>query len=418
MYFERKRYLEQLINHKNNGLVKVVTGIRRSGKSFLLFEIFYRYLKSIGVDDQHIVRIDLEDRRNKSLRDPDSLLAFIDNKMIDNGMYYIILDEVQMVHEFEDVLNSYNKVKNADIYVTGSNSRFLSKDVITEFRGRGDEIRIHPLSLSEVWEAMPKLSWEQMWQLYMTYGGLPLTIQTEKNTDKAAYLKSLFEETYIKDIKERNHVQNDIALETILNIASSSIGSLTNPQKLEKTFRSIGNTTLSAQTIKNYLEYLEDAFLISKASRYDIKGKRYISTPYKYYFTDMGLRNARLNFRQIEETHIMENIIYNELILRGYNVDVGVVEIRERDANGKEIKKQVEVDFVVNQGSERFYIQSVYALPSPEKMEQEMRPFLNINDAFKRIVIVKEDILLRRNDMGIVTMGLREFLVNNNSLYL
>ena len=418
MYFERKRYLEQLINHKNNGLVKVVTGIRRSGKSFLLFEIFYRYLKSIGVDDQHIVRIDLEDRRNKSLRDPDSLLAFIDNKMIDNGMYYIILDEVQMVHEFEDVLNSYNKVKNADIYVTGSNSRFLSKDVITEFRGRGDEIRIHPLSLSEVWEAMPELSWEQMWQLYMTYGGLPLTIQTEKNTDKAAYLKSLFEETYIKDIKERNHVQNDIALETILNIASSSIGSLTNPQKLEKTFRSIGNTTLSAQTIKNYLEYLEDAFLISKASRYDIKGKRYISTPYKYYFTDMGLRNARLNFRQIEETHIMENIIYNELILRGYNVDVGVVEIRERDANGKEIKKQVEVDFVVNQGSERFYIQSVYALPSPEKMEQEVRPFLNINDAFKRIVIVKEDILLRRNDMGIVTMGLREFLVNNNSLYL
>lgn len=418
MYFERKRYLEQLINHKNNGLVKVVTGIRRSGKSFLLFEIFYRYLKSIGVDDQHIVRIDLEDRRNKSLRDPDSLLAFIDNKMIDNGMYYIILDEVQMVHEFEDVLNSYNKVKNADIYVTGSNSRFLSKDVITEFRGRGDEIRIHPLSLSEVWEAMPELSWEQMWQLYMTYGGLPLTIQTEKNTDKAAYLKSLFEETYIKDIKDRNHVQKDIALETILNIASSSIGSLTNPQKLEKTFRSIGNTTLSAQTIKNYLEYLEDAFLISKASRYDIKGKRYISTPYKYYFTDMGLRNARLNFRQIEETHIMENIIYNELILRGYNVDVGVVKIRERDADGKEIKKQVEVDFVVNQGSERFYIQSVYALPSPEKMEQEVRPFLNINDAFKRIVIVKEDILLRRNDMGIVTMGLREFLVNNNSLYL
>ena len=418
MYFERKRYLEQLINHKNNGLVKVVTGIRRSGKSFLLFEIFYRYLKSIGVDDQHIVRIDLEDRRNKSLRDPDALLAFIDNKMIDNDMYYIILDEVQMVHEFEDVLNSYNKVKNADIYVTGSNSRFLSKDVITEFRGRGDEIRIHPLSLSEVWEAMPELSWEQMWQLYMTYGGLPLTIQTEKNTDKAAYLKSLFEETYIKDIKDRNHVQNDIALETILNIASSSIGSLTNPQKLEKTFRSIGNTTLSAQTIKNYLEYLEDAFLISKASRYDIKGKRYISTPYKYYFTDMGLRNARLNFRQIEETHIMENVIYNELILRGYNVDVGVVEIRERDANGKEIKKQVEVDFVVNHGSERFYIQSVYALPSPEKMEQEVRPFLNINDAFKRIVIVKEDILLRRNDMGIVTMGLREFLVNSNSLYL
>ena len=418
MYFERKRYLDQLISHKHNSLVKVVTGIRRSGKSFLLFEIFYRHLKSMGIDDQHIIKIDLEDRRNKVLRDPDALLAFIDNKMTDNDMYYIILDEVQLVPEFEDVLNSYNKVKNADIYVTGSNSRFLSKDVITEFRGRGDEIRIHPLSLTEVWEAMPELSWEQMWQLYMTYGGLPLTVLTEKNTDKASYLKSLFEETYIKDIKERNHVQNDMALEMILNIASSSIGSLTNPQKLENTFRSMGNTTLSAQTIKNYLEYLEDAFLIRKALRYDIKGKRYISTPYKYYFTDMGLRNARLNFRQIEETHIMENVIYNELILRGYNVDVGVVEIREHDAKGKEIKKQVEVDFVVNHGSERFYIQSAYALPSTEKMDQEVRPFHNINDAFKRIVIVKEDILLRRNDMGVVTMGLREFLINENSLYL
>ena len=418
MYFERKRYLDQLISHKHNSLVKVVTGIRRSGKSFLLFEIFYRHLKSMGIDDQHIIKIDLEDRRNKVLRDPDALLAFIDNKMTDNDMYYIILDEVQLVPEFEDVLNSYNKVKNADIYVTGSNSRFLSKDVITEFRGRGDEIRIHPLSLTEVWEAMPELSWEQMWQLYMTYGGLPLTVLTEKNTDKASYLKSLFEETYIKDIKERNHVQNNMALEMILNIASSSIGSLTNPQKLENTFRSMGNTTLSAQTIKNYLEYLEDAFLIRKALRYDIKGKRYISTPYKYYFTDMGLRNARLNFRQIEETHIMENVIYNELILRGYNVDVGVVEVRERDAKGKEIKKQVEVDFVVNHGSERFYIQSAYALPSTEKMNQEVRPFHNINDAFKRIVIVKEDILLRRNDMGVVTMGLREFLTHENSLYL
>ena len=418
MYFERKRYLDQLISHKHNSLVKVVTGIRRSGKSFLLFEIFYRHLKSMGIDDQHIIKIDLEDRRNKVLRDPDALLAFIDNKMTDNDMYYIILDEVQLVPEFEDVLNSYNKVKNADIYVSGSNSRFLSKDVITEFRGRGDEIRIHPLSLTEVWEAMPELSWEQMWQLYMTYGGLPLTVLTEKNTDKASYLKSLFEETYIKDIKERNHVQNNLALEMILNIASSSIGSLTNPQKLENTFRSMGNTTLSAQTIKNYLEYLEDAFLIRKALRYDIKGKRYISTPYKYYFTDMGLRNARLNFRQIEETHIMENVIYNELILRGYNVDVGVVEIREHDAKGKEIKKQVEVDFVVNHGSERFYIQSAYALPSTEKMDQEVRPFHNINDAFKRIVIVKEDILLRRNDMGVVTMGLREFLINENSLYL
>ena len=418
MYFPRKRYLDKLISHKHNHLVKVVTGIRRSGKSFLLFEIFYRHLLSEGVNEEHIVKVDLEDRRNKSLRDPDALLSHIDSKMKDDGMYYILLDEVQLVPEFEDVLNSYNKVPNADLYVTGSNSRFLSKDVITEFRGRGDEIRIFPLSVSELWEAMPQLSWEQLWQRYMTYGGLPLAVLTESTNEKTAYLKSLFKETFIKDIKERNSIKNDVALEALLDIIASSIGSLTNPQKLEKTFRSMENTTLTAQTIKTYLDDLEDAFLVSKALRYDIKGKRYISTPYKYYFTDTGLRNARLNFRQIEETHIMENVIYNELLMRGYSVDVGIVEIRERDENGKEVRRQVEVDFVVNQGSQRFYIQSAYALPDEEKAEREARPLQNIQDSFKKIIIVKEDILLRRDDYGIVTMGLREFLTNENSIYL
>lgn len=418
MYFPRKRYLDKLIAHKHNHLVKVVTGIRRSGKSFLLFEIFYRHLLSEGIDEEHIVKVDLEDRRNKSLRDPDALLSHIDSKMKDDGMYYILLDEVQLVPEFEDVLNSYNKVPNADLYVTGSNSRFLSKDVITEFRGRGDEIRIFPLSVSELWEAMPQLSWEQLWQRYMTYGGLPLAVLTESTNEKTAYLKSLFKETFIKDIKERNSIKNDLALEVLLDIIASSIGSLTNPQKLEKTFRSMENATLTAQTIKTYLDDLEDAFLVSKALRYDIKGKRYISTPYKYYFTDTGLRNARLNFRQIEEIHIMENVIYNELLMRGYSVDVGIVEIRERDENGKDVRKQVEVDFVVNQGSQRFYIQSAYALPDEEKAEREARPLQNIQDSFKKIIIVKEDILLRRDDFGIVTMGLREFLTNENSIYL
>ncbi len=418
MYFPRKRYLDQLISHKNNHLVKVITGIRRSGKSFLLFDIFYRHLLSEGVDEQHIIKVDLENRRNKAFRDPDALLAYIDSQMQDDKMYYILLDEVQLVPEFEDVLNSYNKVTNADLYVTGSNSKFLSKDVITEFRGRGDEIKLYPLSISELWEAMPQLSWEQVWQLYMTYGGLPLTVLTRPTVEKAGYLKSLFRETYIKDIKERNHIQNDMALETLLNIIASSIGSLTNPQKLENTFRSIENISLAAPTIKAYLDDLEDAFLINKSLRYDIKGKHYISTPYKYYFTDMGLRNARLNFRQIEETHIMENVIYNELLTRGYSVDVGIVEIRERDDSGKEVRKPLEVDFVVNQGSQRFYIQSAYAIPDEEKADKEARPLQNIQDSFKKIIVVKDDILLRRDNFGIVTMGLREFLTNENSIFL
>ena len=328
-------------------------------------------------------------------------------------MYYVMLDEIQLVSEFEDVLNSYVKMPNVDVYVTGSNSRFLSRDVITEFRGRGDELRIYPLSISEIAEAMPELGWEQLWQKYLRYGGLPLTILSPSDEDRESYLKLLFKETYIRDIVERNSVQNDMALETLLDIVSSSIGSMINPSKLERSFNSLGKVSLSASTIKGYLDYLEDAFLISRASRYDVKGKRYISTPFKYYFTDVGLRNARLNFRQIEETHLMENVIYNELLVRGYSVDVGIVELRKGDD-----RKQVEIDFVANRGSQRYYIQSAYALLTEEKQQQEVRPLRAVGDSFKKIVVVKDDILLRRDDYGIVTLGLRQFLTDDNSLNL
>lgn len=413
MYFARKRYLDRLVAHKHNHMVKVVTGIRRSGKSFLLFNIFYKHLINEGVADDHIIMIDLENRRNKTLRDPDALMKYIDDHIKDGGMYYIMLDEIQLVSEFEDVLNSYVKMPNVDVYVTGSNSRFLSRDVITEFRGRGDELRIYPLSISEIAEAMPELGWEQLWQKYLRYGGLPLTILSPSDEDRESYLKLLFKETYIRDIVERNSVQNDMALETLLDIVSSSIGSMTNPSKLERSFNSLGKVSLSASTIKGYLDYLEDAFLISRASRYDVKGKRYISTPFKYYFTDVGLRNARLNFRQIEETHLMENVIYNELLVRGYSVDVGIVELRKGDN-----RKQVEIDFVANRGSQRYYIQSAYALPTEEKQQQEVRPLRAVGDSFKKIVVVKDDILLRRDDYGIVTLGLRQFLTDDNSLNL
>lgn len=411
MHFARKRYLEKLVAHKHNHMVKVVTGIRRSGKSFLLFDIFYNHLKGEGVEDDHIIMVDLENRRNKALRDPDALMTYIDGCLKDDEMYYIILDEVQLVSEFEDVLNSYVKMPNADVYVTGSNSRFLSRDIITEFRGRGDEIHIYPLSPAEILEAMPDLNWDRLWQKYLNYGGLPLTVLSPSDEDRESYLKLLFKETYLRDIKERNNVQNDVGLEMLLDIISSSIGSLTNPSKLERTFNSLGKSKLSAVTIKSYLDYLEDAFLISRANRYDVKGKRYISTPYKYYFTDMGLRNARLNFRQVEETHIMENVIYNELLMRGYSVDVGVVEIRVGDD-----RKQIEIDFVVNRGSQRYYIQSAYAMTSEEKRLQEIRSLRAVDDSFKKIVIVRDDILLRRDDYGIVTMGLRQFLTDERSL--
>lgn len=418
MKFSRKRYMGRLILHRHNHLVKVVTGVRRSGKSYLLFTLFYDYLRAAGVDDSHIIRINMEDRRNKRLRDPDTLISFIDGKMTDGSMYYIMLDEVQMVSEFEDVLNSYISVPNADVYVTGSNSRFLSKDVITEFRGRGDEIRIYPLSLSEIHEAMPDVDFGHLWDAYLNYGGLPLTVLTNDEKEKAEYLRTLFEETYLRDIKERHHIKNAYELEILLNIISSSIGSLTNPLKLSNTFGSECKSKLSPATIKQYLDYLADAFLISKVERYDIKGKRYISTPCKYYFTDIGLRNARLNFRQIEETHIMENVIYNELCRRGYSVDVGIVEVREQNENGNSVRRQTEVDFVCNQGSQRYYIQSAFSLPTAEKVRQEFRPLQGIHDSFKKIAVVRDDIIVRRSEEGITTMGLKQFLLDENSLDL
>ena len=410
--FSRKKYLDKLIAHKHNHQIKVVTGIRRSGKSYLLFNIFYKHLIDSGVAEDHIIKIDLEDRRNKSLRDPDTLLSYIDNCISDNEMYYILLDEVQLVDEFEDVLNSYLKVTNADVYVTGSNSRFLSKDIITNFRGRGDEIHIYPLSIKEICEVQTDLSWQQAWEAYLHYGGLPFCVLLPSNNEKVEYLKRLFSETYLKDIKERYDVINDLAMEQLLDIISSSIGSLTNPQKLENSFLSLGKIRLSAPTIKQYLNYFEDAFLIHRSDRYDIKGKKYISTPYKYYFTDMGLRNARLNFRQIEETHIMENIIYNELLLRGYSVDVGVVIDRR---NGGYVQK--EVDFVVNHGDRKLYIQSAFQMGTEQKEAAELDSLKLTGDFFKKIVIRMDIPHNFYDDNGIFHCNLIDFLLERVELF-
>lgn len=418
MVIPRNRYLEQLVARKHNNLIKVVTGIRRCGKSFLLFKLFREHLLSEGVDKSHIIEIELDDRRNKALRDPDRCLEHVTGLLKDEDMYYLLIDEVQYMSEFEDVLNSFLHIGNLDTYVTGSNSRFLSTDIITEFRGRGDEIHVRPLSFAEYSAIYPDMAWEDAWNMYHTYGGLPYAVLLEGGEDKAKYLKRLFGEVYLKDIIERNHVQNDLQMEKLLDIISSNIGSLTNPQKLENTFKSAGGARLSAATIKQYLDYFIDAFMVEKAERYDIKGKKYISTPQKYYFNDLGLRNARLNFRQQEETHIMENIIYNELRTRGYSVDVGMVEINERTGDGKYVRKQIEIDFVANKGSRRYYVQSAFALPTVEKMRQEERPLRNVPDSFKKIVIVKDNIMLRRDEDGIVTMGLKQFLLDPDSVDL
>lgn len=422
MEFSRKKYLDRLIAHKGNGRVKIVTGIRRCGKSYLLFELFRKHLLESGVDASHIIEIELDDRSNRKLRDPDKCLAFIKDKVktdstnSPNGMYYLLIDEVQMMREFEDVLNSCLHIDNLDTFVTGSNSKFLSKDVITEFRGRGDEIHLDPLSFAEFWSAKEGLSFERAWSEYVTYGGLPYCVLMENVAEKGQYLNNLFREVYLKDILEHNRVQNDVGMGRLLDIVSSGVGSLVNLRKLENTFKSDGGLTLSVNTIGRYLEMLEDAFLLERVERYDVKGRKYISTQQKYYFVDLGLRNVRLNFRQVEETHLMENVIYNELRSRGFSVDVGVVEVWERDSEGKKNRKALEVDFVVNKGSQRYYIQSAYALPTQEKVELENRSLMNIDDSFKKIVIVKEDVLLKRNDAGIVTMGLRDFLMDENSL--
>ena len=417
MNIKRDLYLQQLIDRRHNGMIKVVTGVRRCGKSYLVFNLFNNYLKSNGVDDKHIIKVNLENRRNKKLRNPDALLEYIDAQLVDQDMYYILLDEVQMVEEFEDVLNSYLDVPNADVYVTGSNARFLSKDVITEFRGRGDEVKIYPLSFAEFMSAFDgsnQLGLDE----YMTFGGLPLILSYKTEEQKSAYLKNLFEETYIKDIKERYQIRHEEEFEELLNIISSSIGSLTNPTKLSKTFQSVKHVTVNPETIKYYLEYLCDSFLVSKAMRYDVKGKKYIDTPYKYYFTDMGLRNARINFRQDEKTHLMENVIYNELLIRGFNVDVGVVPVVTRDADGKQVRTQLEIDFVCNQGSKRYYIQSAFRMNDEEKQQNEQAPLTKVNDSFKKIIITGEEGLVHRNEQGITTMSIYDFLLNPNALEL
>jgi len=415
MEIKRDIHLKKLIDSKHNGMIKVVTGLRRSGKSYLLFNLFCQHLKESGIADDHIIKVDLEDRRNKRLRDPDALLNYIDSCMTDQQMYYILLDEVQYVSEFEDVLNSYLKIENADVYVTGSNSRFLSTDVITEFRGRGEEIRIFPLSFRE-FMSVYQGSKEKGLEEYMLYGGLPKILDYPTIEHKTEYLKGLFKTTYLTDIKERYKIRNDDDLEELIDIAASSIGGLTNPSKLEKTFQTVKRSNITHMTIKSYLDMLQDVFLIERSVRYDIKGRKYIDTPAKYYFSDLGLRNARINFRQYEESHLMENLIYNELRLRGMSVDVGVVVRNEKDANGVSVRKQLEVDFVCNQGSQRYYIQSALRLSNKEKREQEVRSLKSINDSFRKFVITEDLISRYQDNEGITYMNIYEFLLDENSL--
>ena len=417
MEIKRDIYLDRLLRREKNGLIKLVTGVRRCGKSYLLFNLFHNCLLDKGVREDHIIEIALDDRGNKELRDPDNMLKYVKERIVDRDTYYIILDEVQLLAEFEDVLNSFMHIRNADVYVTGSNSRFLSSDLITEFRGRGDEIRIHPLSFREycsVWEGGDDEAWDD----YFTYGGLPLILSRETAEEKAEYLMSLFQKVYISDIVDRHKIRNREELDELVDILASAVGSLTNPLKLANTFKTVKKKTISDKTLKKYMDYLTDAFLVSKAVRYDIKGRRYIGSPAKFYFEDAGLRNARLNFRQMEENHIMENIIYNELRIRGYHVDVGLVEQFGKNSENKTTKKQLEVDFVATRGSEKYYIQSAFAVNSQSKLEQEERQLNAIGDSFKKIIVVRDNIKVRRNDMGIVTIGIRNFLLDENSLNL
>lgn len=429
MEISRDTYLSALISRKGNGLIKVITGIRRCGKSYLLNTIFYNHLISEGVSEDHIIRfafdsaddlasigeslIQLEKENRKA--NPEKFLAYIRNQVKDKNTYYLLLDEVQMLDCFENVLNGYLRKEYMDIYVTGSNAKFLSSDIITEFAGRGDEIRMYPLSFSEFMTVYPGDKYEGLTQ-YMMYGGIPLVVLRQNENDKARTLQNLFEEIYISDIVKRNKLKKQGELEDLLNILSSAIGSLTNPEKLKNTFRSVKNSTITTVTVNKYLKCLEDAFLIESAQRYDIKGKAYIETPKKYYFSDLGLRNARINFRQFEQTHAMENVIYNELKMRGFNVDVGVVPIAERNEDGKVVRKQLEVDFVCNLGSKRYYIQSAYSLPTEKKQEQEYRPLRKIDDSFKKIIVTKDIVPTAYDENGVLTMNIYDFLLDRTGL--
>ena len=414
MEIKRDMYLNKLIRHKGNGMVKIITGVRRCGKSYLLFKLFRDHLVESGVAKDHIILIALDDYGNRALQNPDELYSYVKSRVTADGNYYILLDEIQMVQDFEGVVNGFLHIPNADIFITGSNSKFLSTDILTEFRGRGDEIRVYPLCFSEFYSVYGG-DFDKAWLMYCNYGGMPLCLSMQTQEDKAKYLTNLFETTYLADIINRNNLRGNAEINELTDILASSIGSLTNPLKLSNTFASTKNVKLSVNTISSYLDYLQDAFLIEKAVRYDIKGKKYINTPAKYYFVDLGLRNARLAFRQQEYTHIMENVIYNELRLRGYSVDVGVVDNVEKE-NGISVRKRLEVDFVVNLGNRRYYIQSAYNIPTDEKMKQEQASLLSINDAFRKIIIVNQPILSGYNEQGILMLSLSDFLLDPETM--
>lgn len=413
---KRDLYLKRLIDRMDNGSIKVITGIRRCGKSVLLFDIFAEHLKSVGIDDAHILKYALDDIKMRKFRDPEKLYDDITAKLVDQGRYYLLLDEIQFVDDFSELMNSLIRLKNVDTYVTGSNSRFLSSDILTEFRGRGDEVRVYPLSFSEFYSAKGGDKYEA-WDEYHLYGGMPALFERVSDEQRSEYLRSLMSKVYLSDIVERNHVQYPDEMDSIVDFLCSAIGSLTNPKKISDTLKSIKGKSISDVTAKNYLGYLTDAFLFDSAKRYDVKGKKYFETPLKYYMADVGLRNARLNFRQMEENHIMENVIFNELKVRGYSVDVGVVESKET-IDGKRKLKQLEIDFVANKGSKKYYIQSAYEMPTEEKLKQEKRSLLKLRDSFKKIVVVKDNIRQQIDENGIVTMGLINFLLDQNSLDL
>ena len=415
MEIKRDYYLNKLIAKKHNGLIKVITGIRRCGKSYLLFTLFKNHLTESGVVDDHIIEIPFDSFENKKYRDPEILYPYVKEQIADDGMYYILLDEVQLLDEFESVLNGFMRMKNVDVYVTGSNAHFLSKDIITEFRGRGDELHIQPLSFAEFMSVYDGNKYDG-WNEYVLYGGLPPVVLLRTAEQKIELLKSLFQETYINDIISRHSVKHRDEFEELINILASAIGSLTKPKKLTDTFKSKKNKVISSNTIKSYLDYLCDAYVVSRATRYDIKGKKYIDTPQKYYFSDVGIRNACINFRQLEENHTMENVIYNELITRNFNVDVGIITATGKDNDGKSVRKQLEVDFVCNKGSKRYYIQSAFSIPDREKMEQESNSLLRIDDSFKKIIVVKDLPAPTYTEDGILVISVYDFLLNSNSL--
>lgn len=415
MEIKRDQYLNALKNRMHNGMIKVITGIRRAGKSYILFNIFQNHLLSIEVNPSQIITIEFDRYENRKYRNPDFVLEYIHSCLRKEEQYYLLMDEVQLLPDFEEVLNSLLHYQNLDIYVTGSNSKFLSKDIITQFRGRGDEIHVWPLTFKEFMQVYDGDVYNG-WAEYVVYGGLPLTVSMKTEEQKVQYLTNLFKETYLKDIIERYHIDKVQEMDDLLNILASSIGSLTNPPRIEATFKSLIHSNISMNTIRQYIEYLEDAFIINKAYRYNVKGRKYIGTPLKYYFEDVGLRNARLGFRQVEQTHLMENIIYNELKSRGYSVDVGVVEKREVDSNGKEKKKQLEIDFIANLGSKRYYIQSAYSMPTEEKRIQEKASLISVKDSFKKIILVKDVVKISRDEDGIMMMNIYDFLLNKDSL--